>query len=54
VRRLLSRFGCNDSGATSIEYALIAVGLSIVIVGAVASIGTNVNTKYSTVNTSIK
>jgi pilus assembly protein Flp/PilA len=54
VRRLLSRFGCDDRGATSIEYALIAVGLSIVIVGAVTSIGTSLNTKYDTVNSSIK
>jgi pilus assembly protein Flp/PilA len=54
MRRLLSRFVRDDSGATSIEYALIAVGLSIVILGAVTNIGTTINTKYSTVNSSIK
>ncbi len=54
MRHLLSRFFANHSGATSIEYALIAVGLSIVIVGAVSNIGTTLNTKYTTVNSSIK
>jgi pilus assembly protein Flp/PilA len=54
VRRLLSRFASDDSAATSIEYALIAVGLSIVIIGAVVGIGTNLNGKYTSVNSSIK
>jgi len=44
----------DESGATSIEYALIAVGLSIVIIGAVTNIGTTVNGKYATVNSQIK
>ena len=51
---MVSRFFADDSGATSIEYALIAVGLSIVIVGAVTNIGTAVNGKYAAVNSSIK
>jgi pilus assembly protein Flp/PilA len=54
VRRLLARFAADQSGATSIEYALIAVGISIVIIGAVTSIGTNLSGKYTTVNSTIK
>lgn len=54
MRRLITRFVADQSGATSIEYALIAVGLSIVIIGAVTGIGTNLNGKYTTVNSSIK
>jgi pilus assembly protein Flp/PilA len=54
MRRLLARFFADQRGATSIEYALIAVGLSIVIVGAIANIGTNLNGKYTAVNSALK
>jgi pilus assembly protein Flp/PilA len=40
MRRLLKKFFKNDSGATAIEYALIAMGISIVIVSAVNGVGT--------------
>ena len=39
---------------TAIEYCLIATGLSIVIPAAVNSIGTNLSSKFTTVNTSLK
>jgi pilus assembly protein Flp/PilA len=52
--RLFSRFLADQSGATAIEYALIASGISIVIVVAVGGIGTNLNTKFSSVNASLK
>ena len=45
--RLISKFLDDESGATAIEYCLIAVGLSIVIITAVNSIGTNLNTTFS-------
>jgi pilus assembly protein Flp/PilA len=54
VRRLVSTFLADPSGATSIEYALIAVGISLTIIGAVQSIGPTLSTKYSSVNTAIK
>ena len=54
MRRLLSRFLSDQSGATAIEYCLIAVGLSIVILAAVNGIGTTLNTKFTSVNTSLK
>jgi pilus assembly protein Flp/PilA len=54
MRQLFSRFLSNESGATAIEYCLIATGLSIVILAAVNGIGTNLNTKFATVNTSLK
>jgi pilus assembly protein Flp/PilA len=44
----------DDGGATSIEYAIIAGGLSIVILTAVSSIGTTLNTTYTTVATALK
>ena len=52
--QLMSRFLNDESGATSIEYCLIAAGLSIVIITAVNGIGTSLNTKFSSINTSLK
>jgi pilus assembly protein Flp/PilA len=54
MRRLISRFLSDQSGATAIEYCLIAVGLSIVIVGAVNSIGSTLSSKFVSVNSSLK
>ena len=54
MRRLIAEFLKDESGATAIEYCLIAAGLSIVIVVAVNGIGTGLNEKFVSVNTSIK
>ena len=52
--QLFSRFIGDQSGATAIEYCLIAAGLSIVIVTAVNGIGSTLNTKFVSINTSLK
>jgi pilus assembly protein Flp/PilA len=54
MRPLFARFLSDQSGATAIEYCLIAAGLSIVILAAVNGIGTTLNAKYSSVNSSLK
>jgi pilus assembly protein Flp/PilA len=54
MRQLFSRFLRDQSGATAIEYCLIALGLSIVIVAAVNNIGTTLNTRFTSVNSSLK
>ena len=54
MRRLMTEFLKNEAGATAIEYALIAAGLSIVILLAVNGIGSTLNTKYTEVNTALK
>ena len=54
MRRLISRFLSDQSGATAIEYCLIAAGISIVIVVAVNGMGTTLNNKFTSVNASIK
>ena len=54
MRRLFSKFLADQSGATAIEYCLIAAGISIVIVVAVNGIGTTLNTKFTSVNSSLK
>ena len=41
------RFFANESGATAIEYAIIAVGIAVVIVAAVSSIGSSVKNSFT-------
>ena len=52
--RLLARFGKDQSGATAIEYGLIAAGISIVIVATVNALGTQLNNTFTTVSTALK
>ncbi len=54
VKRSVLRFVGNDSGATAIEYALIASGVSIVIVAVVSGLGTNVKTLFTSVSSAMK
>ena len=54
MRRLLQKFFDDERGATAIEYALIAMGISIVIVTAVNGVGSALSTKFSDVGASIK
>jgi pilus assembly protein Flp/PilA len=54
MRRLLKSFFKDESGATAIEYCLIAMGIGIVIVAAVNGVGTALDTKFDTVSTSLK
>jgi pilus assembly protein Flp/PilA len=44
----------NESGATAIEYALIASGISIAIVATAYSLGSQLNTTYQGVSTALK
>ena len=46
---MLCNFLRNESGATAIEYAIIAGGISIVIVVAAQGIGTKLNTTFTTI-----
>jgi pilus assembly protein Flp/PilA len=52
--RLFSRFVNDESGATAIEYALIAAGISLAIIAAVQGLGTTLNGRYADINTSLK
>ena len=54
MKKLIRRFFECDSGATAIEYALIAAGISIVIVASVNSVGAQLNTMYTSVLTALK
>lgn len=48
------RFVTDESGATAIEYGLIAAGIAVVIITAVKSIGTNLSTVFNNVAANIK
>jgi len=50
----LAKFLHDQSAATSIEYALIASVVSIAIVTAVGTIGTQLNAKFTSVSSSLK
>jgi pilus assembly protein Flp/PilA len=54
MRKLVLCFANDDTGATAIEYALIAAGISIVIVAAVNSIGTSLNSTFSSISSQLK
>jgi pilus assembly protein Flp/PilA len=54
VKKIFEKFWADQSGATAIEYALIAAGISLAIIAAVNGLGSTLNTKYSTINSSLK
>jgi pilus assembly protein Flp/PilA len=54
MKNLIARFVKDESGATAIEYGLIAAGISLVIIAAVNGIGTKLGTKFDAINTSLK
>jgi pilus assembly protein Flp/PilA len=47
-------FLADESGATAIEYGLIAAGISLAIIAVVNGIGAKLNTKFSSINSSLK
>jgi pilus assembly protein Flp/PilA len=54
MKNLIARFVKDESGATAIEYGLIAAGISLAIIAVVNGLGTNLNTKFNSINTSLK
>ena len=54
MSHLLSRFAKDESGATAIEYGLIAALISVVIIGTLRLIGNNLNTKFTAVNAGLQ
>jgi pilus assembly protein Flp/PilA len=54
MQRLLLKFMADESGATAIEYCLIACGIAFAIISAVQGIGPQLNTKFSSINSSLK
>ena len=49
-KKLLS----NEDGATAIEYGLIAAGISVAIIAVVNTIGTTLNTKFTSISSQLR
>ena len=54
MTNLIKRFVKDDSGATAIEYGLIAAGISVAIIAVVQGLGTKLNTTFTAVQTALK
>ena len=54
MSKLFARFVKDESGATAIEYGLIAAGIALAIIAVVNGLGTTLNTKFTSINTSLK
>ena len=53
MKTLFSRFANDECGATAIEYGLIAALIAVVIITAVTTVGTNLQTTFNTVATKL-
>lgn len=54
MKRVFLKFLSDQSGATAIEYGLIAAGIALAIIAVVNGLGSTLNTTFSSVNTSLK
>ena len=54
MKTLVSRFIMDQSGATAIEYGLIATGIAIAIISVINGIGSGISSKLTTVSTTLK
>jgi pilus assembly protein Flp/PilA len=53
MKKILQQFIADESGATAIEYGLIAAGISLAIISIVNGLGTRLNTKFTAINNSL-
>jgi pilus assembly protein Flp/PilA len=54
LKRNFLKFLSDQSGATAIEYGLIAAGISLAIIAVVNGLGTNLNAKFTSINTQLQ
>lgn len=54
MKNLFVRFVKNESGATAIEYGLIAAGISVAIIAVVNGLGTKLNNTFTSISTQLK
>ena len=54
MKHLFLGFMKDDSGATAIEYGLIAAGIAVAIISVVNTIGTKLNTSFNSISTQLK
>ena len=53
MKKIFARFAKDESGATAIEYGLIAGLIGVVIIGAVSAVGTSISGKFNEVSTKL-
>ena len=53
MKKLFARFMKDESGATAIEYGLIAAGISVAIIAVVNGLGTSLNSKFGSIATQL-
>ena len=54
MKDVLKKFLADESGATAIEYGLIAAGISLAIISVVNGLGTRLNSRFASINTSLR
>jgi pilus assembly protein Flp/PilA len=54
MKNLIARFVKDESGATAIEYGLIAAGISLAIIAVVNGLGSKLNSQFTSISTSLK
>ena len=54
MKTLFARFVKDESGATAIEYGLIAAGIAVAIIAVVQGLGTKLNTTFGSVSSALK
>ena len=54
MKRTLKKFWADESGATAIEYGLIAAGIALAIITVVNGLGSKLNTKFGSIIASLK
>ena len=52
--QFLKNFAKNESGATAIEYGLIAAGIAVAISAIVGTLGTSLTNKFTTINSKLQ
>ncbi|GLR86170.1 pilus assembly protein [Bradyrhizobium iriomotense] len=54
MKRMVQKFWSDESGATAIEYGLIAAGIALAIITVVNNLGTSLNDKFGSISSSLK
>ena len=54
MKQKVQKFLSDESGATAIEYGLIAAGIALAIIAVVNGLGTNLNTQFTSINSALK
>jgi pilus assembly protein Flp/PilA len=53
MKNLIKRFAQDESGATAIEYSLIAALIGVVLIAGATMVGTTINQKFQDISTAI-